>query len=185
VVWKLTQSGEPAPKSTATAAPAAVAPPAPAPAVPSVPEPPPPPPPEAEPRQPAIVSIPASGPAPAQRELTPKAAPAQRDPNCDDPCNGKETPQLLSAIGAKAGQARSCYEKALSNNNALSGRLEVGVRVGRTGAVCSASVAKDGLGDASVTSCVLSRFRGSKYPQPSGGCVDVAVPMNFMPAGSR
>jgi hypothetical protein len=32
---------------------------------------------------------------------------------------------------------------------------------------------------------VLSRFRGGTFPQPTGGCVDVAVPMNFMPAGSR
>jgi hypothetical protein len=183
VVWKLTQSNEPAPEAK-KAAPAAAAQPAPAPAVAPAPEPPPPPPPEEEPARPAVANIPAAGPAPAKRELTPRA-PVKRDPNCDDPCNGRETPQLLSALGAKAGQARSCYEKALSNNSALAGRLEIGVRVSRTGAVCSASVGKDGLGNASVASCVLSRFRGGTYPQPTGGCVDVAVPLNFMPAGSR
>lgn len=184
VVWKLTPASEPAPEAK-KAAPAAAAQPAPAPAVAPAPEPPPPPPPEEEPARPAVANIPAAGPAPAQRELMPKAAPVKRDPNCDDPCNGRETPQLLSALGAKAGQARSCYEKALSNNSALAGRLEIGVRVSRTGAVCSASVRKDGLGNASVTSCVLSRFRGGTYPQPTGGCVDVAVPMNFIPAGPR
>jgi hypothetical protein len=184
VVWRLTQSSQPAPEAK-KAVPAAVARPAPAPAITAAPEPPPPPPPEEEPAPPAVVSIPAPGPAPAKRDLMPKAAPVKRDPNCDDPCNGRETPQLLSALGAKAGQARSCYEKALSNNSALAGRLEIAVRVSRTGAVCSASVGKDGLRDASVASCVLSRFRGGTYPQPTGGCVDVAVPLNFMPAGSR
>jgi hypothetical protein len=184
VVWKLMPSNEPAPEATKAPPPAAARPAA-APAAAPAAEPPPPPPPEEEPARPAVVNIPAAGPAPTQRELPPKGAPVKRDPNCDDPCNGRETPQLLSALGAKAGQARSCYEKALSNNSALAGRLEIGVRVSRTGAVCSASVGKDGLGNASVASCVLSRFRGGTYPQPTGGCVDVAVPMNFMPAGSR
>lgn len=185
VVWKLTQSSEPAPKPRI--APVAAAQPAAAPADEPAPEapPPPPPPPEEEVARPRTARAPISVPGEAKPELTPRVAPVKRDPNCDDPCNGKESPELLSAIGAKAGQARSCYERALSNNNALAGRLEIAVRVSRTGSVCSASIAKDGLGDAAVTSCVLSRFRGGRYPQPSGGCVDVSVPMNFMPAGSR
>jgi ABC-2 type transport system permease protein len=31
----------------------------------------------------------------------------------------------------------------------------------------------------------LARFRSGKYRKPTGGCVDVSVPMNFMPAGSH
>jgi hypothetical protein len=88
-------------------------------------------------------------------------------------------------LRAKAGQARSCYEHALSNDSSLAGKLQVSLRVGADGAACSAAVANDTLGDAAVTSCALARFRGGKYPRPSGGCVDVSVPMNFKPAGSR
>jgi hypothetical protein len=182
VVWKLTGAAPeaPAPKVAARAplvepTPAAVA----------APEPPPPPPPD-EPAAPRAApgAIP-TGFTAAKPGLTPKPRSAKRDPDCDDPCNGKETPELLSSLGAKAGQARSCYEKALSNNSMLAGRLEISVRVSRTGAACSTSVGKDELGDASVSSCVLSRFRGGKYPKPTGGCVDVSVPMSFKPAGSR
>jgi hypothetical protein len=182
VVWKLTGSASeaPAPKVAARAAL-----PPPAPAAVAAPEPPPPPPPDEPAAPPAAPGAISPGPAPAKPGFMPKASTVKRDPDCDDPCNGKETPELLSALGAKAGQARSCYEKALASNSMLAGRLEVSLRVSRTGTACSTSVGKDGLGDASVSSCVLSRFRGGKFPKPSGGCMDVSVPMNFMPAGSR
>jgi hypothetical protein len=186
LLWRLTRSASDAPELHHVAqTPAATVASKPVPAPLSIPDPPPPPPPPEEAAPSVRSALPPAGPAPAKPELTPKVQPLKRDPNCDDPCVGKETPELLTAIGAKAGQARSCYEKALSNDSALAGRLEVGVRVSRTGSACSVSVGKDGLGNASVTSCVLARFRGGKYPQPTGGCVDVSVPMNFMPAGSR
>jgi hypothetical protein len=108
-----------------------------------------------------------------------------RDPNCGDPCSGRETPELLTALGTTAARARGCYERALANNAGLAGKLEIGVRVSRAGTTCSASLRKDGLGDAAVISCVLARFRSGRYPQPTGGCVDVSIPMNFMPAGSH
>jgi hypothetical protein len=179
-VWKLTRSPSDAPEPRAGKAPVAAAP---APAAMPFSDPPPPPPPVAEEAAPHVnSSAPARLPT-AKPQLVPP--PMKSDPSCDSPCNGRETAELLSALGAKAGQARSCYEKALSNNGALAGRLEVAVRVSPTGSACSASIGKDGLGDAAVTSCLLSRFRSGKYPQPTGGCVDVSVPMNFMPAGSR
>jgi hypothetical protein len=187
VVWALSRSsgGEPEPEaSTAQAKPAPAA--APPPAAPAA-EPPPPPPPEE-----AVAAKPGKRPpsmgtqiAPARGEAAPQAASAKRDPNCDEPCRGRETPELLSAIGGKARQARSCYERALTNDSTLSGRIEVAVRVSPTGAACSASTSKDTLGDAGVAKCVLQRFRTGSYPKPTGGCVNVSVPINFMPAGAR
>jgi hypothetical protein len=141
--------------------------------------PPPPPPPEHAPPRP-VGAIPAE----ATGVSAPPAAAAPRDPNCDGPCKGRETPELLAAMRTKAGQARSCYERALSNDSALAGKLELAVRVGADGSACSSSVANDSLGDVSVKSCALARFRGAKFPKPVGGCVNVSVPMNFMPAGS-
>jgi hypothetical protein len=185
VAWKLSakpsadQSAEPkaeAPKVEASPAPA-----------PPATEPPPPPPPEEEPPPPP--AAPAAA-APGKTLLfdghaPPKAPAVRRDPNCDSPCNGRETPELTSALGAKARQARGCYERALSNNTALAGKIEVGVRVSPTGAACSAVAGNDTLGDAAVSGCVLSRFRSGKYPKPTGGCVDLSVPINFKPAGAR
>jgi hypothetical protein len=184
-VWKLSSSSsaeratEPQPE-----APRVDSRPAPAPAAP---EPPPPPPPEDEPPPPPASSAAAAPGKPLlfDAHAPPKAPSARRDPNCDSPCNGRETPELTSALGAKARQARGCYERALSNNTALAGKIEVGIRVSPTGAACSAVAGKDTLGDAVVSGCVLSRFRSGKYPKPTGGCVDLSVPINFMPAGAR
>jgi hypothetical protein len=88
---------------------------------------------------------------------------------------------LQSVLRGKAGQARSCYERALTNNSSLSGSVVINVRVGPAGEACSASLGKDTLSDSVVTSCVLQRFRTGPYPKPSGGCVDAEVPINFVP----
>jgi hypothetical protein len=186
VVWALSsRSPEKVSKLEPAATAAPVIAPTPAPVEPSAPPPSPPPPPRLEhaPPPPPAHVIPAGAAVPSGPASG--AAPARRDPNCDDPCRGKETAELLSSLRAKAGQARSCYERALGNDGALAGKLEVAVRVGANGAACSASVVNDTLGDTAVTSCALARFRGGRYPKPIGGCVNVSVPMNFMPAGSR
>ncbi len=102
---------------------------------------------------------------------------------CSGTCKGTASAALRSALRGKAGQARGCYERALRNNAALKGRLTVNVRIGPQGQVCSASVGSNTLGDPGVGSCVRQMFSSGKFPAPSGGCVDTAVPMNFVPRG--
>lgn len=161
--WRALQKPpEPAPPPK----PAAVVPPAP------LLEPPPPPPDEA----------PEPEPPPAEVKPEPSKPVARKDRSCDGACDGTETPELLGALRARAGQARSCYERALTHNSALSGSLVMNVRVGPTGTTCSASTSKNTLDDPAVTNCVLQRFRSGKFPKPSGGCVDIALPINFVPA---
>lgn len=133
----------------------------------------PPPPPEEAPPVPEPIEV---KPEPA------KPGAPRRDTSCEDPCTGNETPELLSALRGKAGQARGCYERALSHNSSLSGSVVVNVRVSPTGTACSVSAGKDTLGDAAVSNCVLQRFKSGKFPKPKGGCVDVALPINFVPA---
>ena len=153
---------------------AAVMPPKPAAPAQQLAEPPPPPPPEPEPAAPP----PAEAPKPAE---TPKAGP-KRPKGCEvEECKGTVSVEIHSALGAKAGQVRGCYERALSHNAGLQGKVEVDVRIGPTGEVCSAALYKDGLNDPAVTSCVLQRFRSGTFPKPAGGCVDTRVPINFVP----
>ncbi len=160
LAWKFLRKPEPPPAPPPVAKPLVVQRP--------LEEPPPPPPMEPEPPPP---------PAPV---LEPVKA-TKRNTGCDGACNGKESPELISAMRARGGQSRSCYERALISNGSLHGKMLVNVRIGPAGDVCSASLASDTLGDPSVTSCVLQRIRSGRFPKPTGGCVDTALPLNFVP----
>ena len=95
-------------------------------------------------------------------------------------CSGEPNPGLQAALSGKAGQSRACYEKALSSNTTLSGRMTVSIKINQQGGVCSASVKSD-LGNPLVENCVLQNFRGATFPAPRGGCVDAQVPLYFKP----
>ncbi len=99
---------------------------------------------------------------------------------CSSKCGGTAGADLKTALAARGGQARGCYQRALRVNSALEGKMSVALKLSPTGAVCGASISGDTLGDAGVTSCVLQNFRSGKYPAPQGGCVDASVPLNFV-----
>jgi hypothetical protein len=161
IVWKVTGSSEPA-KTEAPVASATTA----APVLDEPPPPPPPPPVEAD-----------AGKPEEKKKLVGNGG---ANP-CSKECTGTATSQLTSALSGKAGQSRSCYEKALSTNATLEGTLTVGVKVGPGGQVCSARVVADGLHDPGVSNCVVNRFAGATFPAPQGGCAEVNVPLRFMP----
>jgi hypothetical protein len=159
IVWKVTGSSE-TPKPTTPVA-------ATTPAAPVLEEPPPPPPPPVEEDA-------------GKPEDKPSKAKVVSGPNpCSKVCEGTATAALQSALSGKAGQSRSCYEKALSSNATLEGTLTVGVKVGPGGQVCSARVVSDGLHDPGVSNCVVARFMTSSFPAPQGGCAEVNVPLRF------
>jgi hypothetical protein len=112
----------------------------------------------------------------------PKVTYAKVDNQCDaKTCSGSGNTEMESQLSFRVRQARRCYNAALAQDNTLKGKLSVRVRVGLNGAVCSANVTSDDIGNASLASCVASTFRGASFPAPRGGCVDVNVPVNFVP----
>lgn len=161
IVWKVMGSSEPT--KTETPTPVATS------AAPVLDEPPPPPPPPPAPEESAK----------PDDKGKPKIA---TGPNpCSKECTGTPTAALQSALSGRAGQSRSCYEKALSTNSTLEGTLTIGVKVGPGGQVCGARVVSDGLHDPGVSNCVVNRFASSTFPSPQGGCAEVNVPLRFMP----
>lgn len=124
------------------------------------------------------VAPPDAGPAKAQ-------APGKAVDLCAGPCGGTATAGLTQALSTRAASSRTCYERALRTNETLQGKMVVKVRVDATGKVCSAQVAEDGVGSQEVSSCVLGTFRGVKLPAPTNGCLDVNVPMSFVPRGGK
>jgi hypothetical protein len=154
ICWKLKPAPVAPPAPVVTAAP-----------TPKLAEPPPPPPP---PVQDADL-------------VEPKTAPTTAGSKPCSSCNGTASSALRTAVSQRAGASRPCYERALRTNTALQGKLLVHVRVDSSGLVCSSNVAQDGIHSSEVSSCVLGMFRSSRFPAPTGGCVDINVPMSFMP----
>jgi TonB family protein len=91
---------------------------------------------------------------------------------------GDASGALKSALSARGQSAYGCYKRALQRAE-VSGSMTVSVQIGPGGQVCSASVVNDTVNSGEVTSCVLGRFRGQSFPPPSGGCVQVNIPISF------
>ncbi len=131
--------------------------------------PPPPPPPEEEPS------------ASASASTAPSAKSARANGVCTGECKGEVSHELRTYLSGRASQGRKCYERALLQNASLKGRMKVQVRLNPQGQLCSASIAADELQDPGLSMCILQLFRNSVYPLPKGGCVNVAVPLSFVP----
>src|SRR6476661_8901531 len=135
VIWKMKQSGDTETvQTTPTAKPTQEAP---------LEEPAPPPPPEE-----TVVE-----PKPAE-SAEKKAVSSSGPTGCSATCGGTLGAQGQSALRAKGGQARGCYNRALRNNAQLEGKMTVAVKISPTGTVCSATVRNDTLSDPAVASCV-------------------------------
>lgn len=74
---------------------------------------------------------------------------------------------------------RNCYEKALKKNPSLGGKISIKFTIGTNGRVTSAKAASDSVGDSSVTSCVIGKFRGFVFAKPEGGAVTYVYPIVF------
>jgi hypothetical protein len=161
IYWKVSDDG------SETAAPPPVAS---IPAAPVFEEPPPPPPPPVE--EPVDAGV--------EKKPT-KRVVSSTGQGCNGDCTGQASGTLRAQLGAKAAQARPCYERALRQNAHLQGRMKVGMRIGSNGSVCSANVTLNEVGDPGIATCVLQMFRSSTFAAPQGGCVDVEVPLRFEP----
>lgn len=163
IVWKVTRSTttdttEPLPSVVEAERPLANAPP------------PPPPPPLAE----EVAALPSAQPS-SNGLLRSAKSP------CSGECKGEVTGALRSALAGRGGAGRRCYEKSLAQNATLSGKMTMHVKVSPQGSVCAANIINDTLQDPGLANCILGVFRASTLPAPQGGCVEVDVPLNFVP----
>lgn len=102
---------------------------------------------------------------------------------CEGKCSGTSSPELEQALQIRGAQARRCYNQALAQDSSLKGHVTIAVRIGPNGNPCSAAIATNDMGSASVANCAANIFRSSQYPSPRGGCVNATVPLSFVPQG--
>jgi hypothetical protein len=105
-------------------------------------------------------------------------------PGCDSRCSPSyATAELQAAINLRGQQARRCYNQALSRDPSLKGHVNIAVRIGPSGNVCSANVASNDMSSPAVAQCAANIFRVATYPAPRGGCVEANVPLSFVAQG--
>lgn len=98
-------------------------------------------------------------------------------------CGGSTSDELETALAVRARQARRCYEMALKDDSELKGKISLTVKIASNGSVCSTSVTQNELPN--IAGCVENVFRRTSgtFPNPKNGCVEVNVPMSFVPGG--
>lgn len=87
---------------------------------------------------------------------------------------------IKRVVQQHAKQVQYCYEVSLSKTPDLAGKVTVHFTIGRDGSVIEASDASNPpFPDASVTDCIVKRFKTWKFPKPEGGA-EVAVSYPFV-----
>ena len=79
-------------------------------------------------------------------------------------------------------QIRYCYQRELTKNPSLGGKVVVKFVIAKDGTVSSATTKSSTLGNAAVEGCINGRFMRFQFPQPKGGgIVIVSYPFLFSP----
>jgi TonB family protein len=87
-----------------------------------------------------------------------------------------------AVIKRNMNQIRYCYQRELTKNPSLGGKIVVKFTIAKDGSVSKASIKSSSMGNAKVESCIAGRFMQFKFPEPKGGgIVIVSYPFIFAP----
>lgn len=87
-----------------------------------------------------------------------------------------------AVIKRNMNQIRYCYQRELTKNPALGGKITVKFVIAKDGSVSKAETKQSTMGNDSVESCINQRFMKFQFPEPKGGgIVIVSYPFIFAP----
>lgn len=87
-----------------------------------------------------------------------------------------------AVIKRNMAQIRYCYQRELTKNPALEGKITVKFVIAKDGTVSQATTKSTTMNNANVESCINSRFMRMQFPEPKGGgIVIVSYPFVFSP----
>jgi hypothetical protein len=79
-------------------------------------------------------------------------------------------------------QIRYCYQRELTKNNSLAGKIVIKFSIAKDGTVSSAQTKSTSMNNGAVEGCIEKRFLTMQFPQPKGGgIVIVSYPFLFSP----
>lgn len=102
--------------------------------------------------------------------------------SCGHECKGSAGDALAAALRERAGRARKCYEQELKRNPETQGRLLITLTVAEDGAPCETKVTSSTMNVSGDFETCLVRLMDTRYPAPAGGCIQVVLPLAFVPA---
>lgn len=91
-------------------------------------------------------------------------------------CKKKDIQRVVSA---RSRGVKYCYEKELSRNPELSGKVNVTWRIGLDGKVVKVVIAGSTLGNKSVEGCIKRQIQRWRFPKPEGGMCQIKYPFVF------
>ncbi len=97
---------------------------------------------------------------------------------------GLDKEVIARVIQGQLGQIRYCYERQLSANPDLYGKVLVKFTIGASGTVVAQTIGTSSLNNAMVEGCILRRVAGWQFPQPKGG-TNVLVTYPFLFKSTR
>lgn len=88
---------------------------------------------------------------------------------------------LVDAVVKRHAQSiRYCYQRELTKDPSLAGKVTVKFFIDRFGGVSKSSIKRSSLGSAAAESCIKERFMTMQFPEPKGGgVVIVSYPFLF------
>jgi outer membrane biosynthesis protein TonB len=97
---------------------------------------------------------------------------------------GLDKEAIARVIRSQLGQIRYCYERQLSANPELYGKILVKFTIGAAGSVVAQAIGNTSLNNAMVEGCILRRIAGWQFPTPKGG-TNVLVTYPFLFKSTR
>jgi hypothetical protein len=94
---------------------------------------------------------------------------------------GMDAALIDEVVKQHLNQFRYCYQRQLQRNPSLGGKVTLKWIIASDGSVSSASVKRDTMGNAAVSSCMTKVARRMVFPHPKGGIVIVSYPFLFSP----
>jgi hypothetical protein len=88
---------------------------------------------------------------------------------------------VLAEINRHQGKVQYCYEKQLTRNADLSGKITLEWTIGTDGRVKSVRQVVSSVQDPEVARCIMGQVRKMRFPKPTGGEVVVRFPWLLSP----
>ena len=88
---------------------------------------------------------------------------------------------VTKVINVSRAAIKRCYDKALTSNPMLKGKLSVKITINEQGRVSRTDIVDDSLHDAEVSKCVKGVIGRLRFPKPAGGSASVTFPFAFDP----